>query len=164
VANVHFNLNHFSNALTIWLGMHPSTIFFQIFLPPLLLDSAVRVDFFLFKKVWRGMRFRQPENATGVRPATATGGVQSGGWACEPGIVAPEQGSQAAVDDSMCSICAITACYLAVQTGGGGGALPSFWDYVSAGLLLDGRVKVFTNTEDGLRHADYAHADYAQQS
>jgi hypothetical protein len=31
--------------------MHPSTIFFQIFLPPLLLDSAVRVDFFLFKKV-----------------------------------------------------------------------------------------------------------------
>jgi hypothetical protein len=51
VANFYFNLNHFSNALTIWLGMHPSTIFFQIFLPPLLLDSAVRVDFFLFKKV-----------------------------------------------------------------------------------------------------------------
>uniref|UniRef100_A0A383V5V1 Cation/H+ exchanger transmembrane domain-containing protein n=1 Tax=Tetradesmus obliquus TaxID=3088 RepID=A0A383V5V1_TETOB len=51
VANVYFNMNHFSNALTIWLGMHPSTIFFQIFLPPLLLDSAVRVDFFLFKKM-----------------------------------------------------------------------------------------------------------------
>jgi hypothetical protein len=51
VSNFYFNLNHFSNALTIWLGMHPSTIFFQIFLPPLLLDSAVRVDFFLFKKV-----------------------------------------------------------------------------------------------------------------
>eukprot|EP00882_Tetradesmus_deserticola_P018820 GHRQ01020212.1.p2 GENE.GHRQ01020212.1~~GHRQ01020212.1.p2 ORF type:complete len:180 (+),score=69.88 GHRQ01020212.1:283-822(+) len=51
VANVYLNMNHFSNALTIWLGMHPSAIFFQIFLPPLLLDSAVRVDFFLFKKV-----------------------------------------------------------------------------------------------------------------
>jgi hypothetical protein len=57
VANFHFNLNHFSNALTIWLGMHPSTIFFQIFLPPLLLDSAVRLDFFLFKKVQDCNRF-----------------------------------------------------------------------------------------------------------
>lgn len=47
----YYNLGHFSNAVAIWLGMHPSTIFFQIFLPPLLLDSAVRVDFFLFKKV-----------------------------------------------------------------------------------------------------------------
>jgi hypothetical protein len=37
--------------MTIWLGMHPSTTFFQIFLPPLLLDSAVRLDFFLFNKV-----------------------------------------------------------------------------------------------------------------
>eukprot|EP00878_Enallax_costatus_P047164 GHUV01057584.1.p1 GENE.GHUV01057584.1~~GHUV01057584.1.p1 ORF type:complete len:129 (+),score=28.10 GHUV01057584.1:197-583(+) len=46
-----YNLNHFSNALTIWLGMHPRTLFFQIFLPPLLLDSAVRIDYFLFKKV-----------------------------------------------------------------------------------------------------------------
>ena len=45
------NLNHFSNALTLWLGMHPTFLFFQIFLPPLLLDSALRIDFFLFKKV-----------------------------------------------------------------------------------------------------------------
>lgn len=45
------NLNHFSNALTVWLGMRPTFLFFQIFLPPLLLDSAVRIDFFLFKKV-----------------------------------------------------------------------------------------------------------------
>jgi hypothetical protein len=35
----------------VWLGMHPTFLFFQIFLPPLLLDSAVRIDFFLFKKV-----------------------------------------------------------------------------------------------------------------
>jgi hypothetical protein len=45
------NLDHYSNALTVWLGMHPTFLFFQIFLPPMLLDSAVRIDFFLFKKV-----------------------------------------------------------------------------------------------------------------
>jgi hypothetical protein len=50
VASYYCNIGHFSNSLTIWLGMHPSTIFLQIFLPPLLLDSAVRVDFFIFKK------------------------------------------------------------------------------------------------------------------
>jgi hypothetical protein len=47
----HFNLGHFGNALTIWLGMRPAQVFFFIFLPPLLLDSAVRVDYFLFRKV-----------------------------------------------------------------------------------------------------------------
>lgn len=51
MVSVYANLNHFSNALTLWLGMHPTFLFFQIFLPPLLLDSAVRIDFFLFKKV-----------------------------------------------------------------------------------------------------------------
>jgi hypothetical protein len=45
------DLNHFSNALVVWLGMRPTFLFFQIFLPPLLLDSAVRLDFFMFKKV-----------------------------------------------------------------------------------------------------------------
>jgi hypothetical protein len=45
------NLNHFSNALTVWLGMRPTFLFFEAFLPPLLLDSALRLDFFLFKKV-----------------------------------------------------------------------------------------------------------------
>jgi len=33
--------------------MQPAEVFFYVFLPPLLLDSAVRVDFFLFKKVLR---------------------------------------------------------------------------------------------------------------
>jgi hypothetical protein len=47
------NLNHFSNAATVWLGMRPTFLFFQIFLPPLLVDSALRIDFFLFKKVRR---------------------------------------------------------------------------------------------------------------
>ena len=31
-------------------------LFFYIFLPPLLLDAAVRIDFFLFKKVWSQRR------------------------------------------------------------------------------------------------------------
>ena len=31
--------------------MPPAELFFYIFLPPLLLDAAVRIDFFLFKKV-----------------------------------------------------------------------------------------------------------------
>ena len=38
--------------------MQPAEVFFYVFLPPLLLDSAVRVDYFLFKKVicggWKG--------------------------------------------------------------------------------------------------------------
>lgn len=31
-------------------GLQPSEIFFYLFLPPLLLDSAVRVDFYVFRK------------------------------------------------------------------------------------------------------------------
>ncbi|KAF8062812.1 NHX7 [Scenedesmus sp. PABB004] len=46
-----YNLNHLSNAITIWLGMHPALMFFMIFLPPLLLDSAARIDAFLFRKM-----------------------------------------------------------------------------------------------------------------
>lgn len=41
----------FGNAISLWLGMQPAEVFFYVFLPPLLLDSAVRVDYFLFKKV-----------------------------------------------------------------------------------------------------------------
>ena len=44
----------FGNAISLWLGMQPAEVFFYVFLPPLLLDSAVRVDYFLFKKVIRG--------------------------------------------------------------------------------------------------------------
>ena len=44
----------FGNAISLWLGMQPAEVFFYVFLPPLLLDSAVRVDYFLFKKVIHG--------------------------------------------------------------------------------------------------------------
>eukprot|EP00210_Caulerpa_lentillifera_P005532 g5291.t1 len=49
--NIEFNLRELSNALNLWIGIRPARLFFYIFLPPLLLDSAVRIDFFVFKKV-----------------------------------------------------------------------------------------------------------------
>ena len=48
-----FNLGRLGNALTLWLGINPPELFFYAFLPPLLLDSALSLDYFLFKKVWR---------------------------------------------------------------------------------------------------------------
>jgi hypothetical protein len=48
------NLNHFSNAATVWLGMQPPFLFFQLLLPPLLLDTGLRIDCFLLKKVCGG--------------------------------------------------------------------------------------------------------------
>lgn len=39
-----------SNSIALWLGIRPADIFLYIFLPPLLLDSAVRMDFFTFRK------------------------------------------------------------------------------------------------------------------
>jgi hypothetical protein len=49
-----YNLHQLSNAAVLWLGMNPPDIFFYIFLPPLLLDSAIRIEFFTFKKVMLG--------------------------------------------------------------------------------------------------------------
>jgi hypothetical protein len=40
-----------SNGATLWLGIEPADIFLYVFLPPLLLDSVVRIDYFTFKKV-----------------------------------------------------------------------------------------------------------------
>ncbi|KAK9831565.1 hypothetical protein WJX74_000240 [Apatococcus lobatus] len=46
-----FNLGRVTNALALWLGAEPSELLFYVFLPPLLLESAVRINFFLFKKM-----------------------------------------------------------------------------------------------------------------
>lgn len=52
----YFNLGHVSNASTLWLGITPAEVFVYIFLPPLILDSACRMDFFLLKRVgWNVM-------------------------------------------------------------------------------------------------------------
>ena len=37
--------------MSLWLNIEPYELFFYVFLPPLLLDAAVKLDFFLFKKV-----------------------------------------------------------------------------------------------------------------
>lgn len=44
-------VHRLGNAFSIWLGVNPPSLFFYAFLPPLLLDSALSLDYFLFKKV-----------------------------------------------------------------------------------------------------------------
>ncbi|PNH05577.1 Sodium/hydrogen exchanger 7 [Tetrabaena socialis] len=52
VASYHTNLGRFGNSVTLWLGgIHPGEVFFYTFLPPLLLESAARLDYFVFKQV-----------------------------------------------------------------------------------------------------------------
>jgi len=46
-----FNLGALGNSLAIWLGISPWQLFFYGFLPPLLLDAAVRIDWYMFRKV-----------------------------------------------------------------------------------------------------------------
>lgn len=46
-----FNLGPIRNALALWLGIEPADLFLYIFLPPMLLDAAVRIDYFLLRKV-----------------------------------------------------------------------------------------------------------------
>jgi len=49
--NNYANLREISSAIAIWLGISPPDLFFYAFLPPLLVDSAIRIDFFMFSKV-----------------------------------------------------------------------------------------------------------------
>lgn len=46
-----FNLRELGNGAALWLGIEPYELFFYIFLPPLLLDAALKVDWYAFKKV-----------------------------------------------------------------------------------------------------------------
>ncbi len=54
-------LGRFGNSAAWWLGIQPYELFFYVFLPPLLLDAAVRIDFFLFKKVWKKRAGREAD-------------------------------------------------------------------------------------------------------
>ena len=45
-----FNLRQLGNSVSIWLGITPYELFFYIFLPPLLLDAALKIDWYMFKK------------------------------------------------------------------------------------------------------------------
>jgi hypothetical protein len=46
------NLGRFGNGISLWLGIEPADIFLYVFLPPMLLDAAVRIEYFIFKKVY----------------------------------------------------------------------------------------------------------------
>lgn len=53
-----FNLGRLGNALSLWLGIDPPELFFFVFLPPLLLETALTIDWFVFKKVkWQVLAF-----------------------------------------------------------------------------------------------------------
>ena len=45
------NTRRWGNALAIWLGITPADLFLYVFLPPMLVDAAVRISFFHFRKV-----------------------------------------------------------------------------------------------------------------
>ena len=45
------NLGRFGNSFALFLGVQPADIFLYVFLPPILFDAAVRIDFYVFKKV-----------------------------------------------------------------------------------------------------------------
>jgi len=49
-----FNLKEIGNGVALWLGIEPYELFFYIFLPPLLLDAALKIDWYIFKKVGGG--------------------------------------------------------------------------------------------------------------
>ncbi|KDD76916.1 hypothetical protein H632_c68p2, partial [Helicosporidium sp. ATCC 50920] len=49
--NWKVNMYHLSNAITVWLNIQPPDLFFYAFLPPLLVDSAIRIDSFVFRKL-----------------------------------------------------------------------------------------------------------------
>ena len=51
-ANYFANLREISNSVSLWLAVQPPDLFFYAFLPPLLLDEALHLDFFLFRKIW----------------------------------------------------------------------------------------------------------------
>ncbi|PSC75198.1 Sodium hydrogen exchanger 7 [Micractinium conductrix] len=49
------NLRELGNGVALWLGISPPDLFFYAFIPPLALDSALRLDVFLFRKTWPHM-------------------------------------------------------------------------------------------------------------
>lgn len=52
VINYYANLLQISNAISLWLSIQPADLFLYAFLPPLLLESSIRLDFFVLSKIW----------------------------------------------------------------------------------------------------------------
>ncbi|KAL3155128.1 Son of sevenless 1, variant 2 [Trebouxia sp. C0009 RCD-2024] len=46
-----FKTGPLGNGIAIWLGIQPADLFLYIFLPPMLVDAAVRIDYFIFRKM-----------------------------------------------------------------------------------------------------------------
>jgi len=51
VAIYAYNFGRIGNAFTLWLGVNPPELLLYAFLPPLLLDAALGLDWFVFKRV-----------------------------------------------------------------------------------------------------------------
>lgn len=52
VCNYFVNLGSIGNAVSLWLGIKPPELFFYAFLPPLLVEQSIRIDFYMFKKTF----------------------------------------------------------------------------------------------------------------
>lgn len=50
--NYYANLLQISNAISLWLSIQPADLFLYAFLPPLLVETAIRIDFFVLSKIW----------------------------------------------------------------------------------------------------------------
>lgn len=66
LANYYENMLRLSNAIALWLGIQPPDLFFYAFLPPLLVDAALRMDFYIFKKVGQEGLLEEEKAVTGV--------------------------------------------------------------------------------------------------
>lgn len=54
-----FKTGPVGNGIAIWLGIQPADLFLYIFLPPMLVDAAVRIDFFIFRKVGQTSKYHK---------------------------------------------------------------------------------------------------------
>lgn len=52
VLNYYVNLLELGNAIAIWLSFRPGDLFLYAFLPPLIVDSALNIELYMFKKVF----------------------------------------------------------------------------------------------------------------
>ena len=48
--NFFVNLLEIGNSIALWLDIQPPDLFLYAFLPPLIVEQAIRIDFYLFKK------------------------------------------------------------------------------------------------------------------
>jgi len=50
--NYYVNLLQIGNAISLWLSIQPADLFLYAFLPPLLVETSIRLDFFNLSKIW----------------------------------------------------------------------------------------------------------------